>query len=296
MKKQNLNLRHGIMLVCTLGFLLSGGMLLQDLNRSFREQSANEELLQQVEQTGPSGHSPSSGTASLPQRNYRLLAEENQHLAAWLTIEGTEVDYPVMYTPEEPEYYLRRAFDGSYALSGSLFIGAGCVPDGSNVLIYGHEMQDGSMFGGLDRYAQEEYAREHPEICYDRIREDGSYEHRTFLVMAAFYSRVYQPEEENVFRYYHAIDLSEESAFKDYVSQVETASLYDLGVSAAYGDRLLTLSTCSSHTQDGRFVVVARESTPHTREAASTMETPHNDMLCTDCDCGTIPKPCADAI
>ena len=65
-------------------------------------------------------------------------------------------------------------------------------------------------------------------------------------------------------RYYYGTDLSQEAVFENYIAQVEAASLYDLGVTAKYGDRLLTLSTCSYHTQGGRFVVVARESTSHT--------------------------------
>ncbi len=121
-------------------------------------------------------------------------------------------------------YYLRRAFDGTDALSGCLFIGANSTPGGTNILIYGHEMKDGSMFGRLDAFADEDYARENSQITYDLIQPDGSYERLTFQVMAA--------------------------------------SLYDLGVTAEYGDRLLTLSTCSGHIQDGRFVVVAREAAP----------------------------------
>lgn len=281
MKKQKQTFRYKMMLICTLGFLLSGGMLLRDVTRSTQERAANERLAQLVEQMSPAIYPSSGETTNFPeqketQRNYRPLVEKNQHLAAWLTIEGTRVDYPVMYTPEEPEYYLRRAFDGSNAVSGSLFISADCGPDSSNVLAYGHDMKDGSMFGGLDRYAKEEYARAHPEICYDRIREDGSYERHTFQVMAAFYSQVYRVEEENVFRYYYGTDLLEEEAFENYVAQVEAASIYDLGVTAKYGDRLLTLSTCSGHTQDGRFVVVARESNPHTEKASPDMETSHN--------------------
>ena len=174
-------------------------------------------------------------------------------------IENTEVNYPVMYTPDAPEYYLRKAFDGSYALSGSLFIGADCIPDGSNIIIYGHNMKDSSMFGSLDSYADEEYAREHSEIIYDLIQPDGSYERLTFEVMAAFYSRIYSVDEENVFRYYYSTDLSNPDVFQYYIENVMSASLYDLGVTAEYGDRLLTLSTCSYHTEDGRFVVVARE-------------------------------------
>lgn len=242
-------------------------MLIHDLVRSAREQAANEALVQRVEQEVSQGEGTSemsngdsvSAEAPTPERNYQPLVQENSHLAAWLMIEGTEVDYPVMYTPDSPEYYLRKAFDGNYALSGSLFIGADCVPDGSNIIIYGHNMNNGSMFGSLDSYANEDYAREHQEIIYDLIQPDGSYERLTFEVMAAFYSRIYSVDEKNVFRYYYSTDLSDPDAFQYYIEEVLSASLYDLGVTAEYGDRLLTLSTCSYHTEDGRFVVVARE-------------------------------------
>lgn len=257
----------GLTLAFALLFILSSGMLIHDLVRSAREQAANEALVQRVEQEVSQGEGTSetsngdsvSAEAPTPERNYQPLVQENSHLAAWLMIEGAEVDYPVMYTPDSPEYYLRKGFDGSYALSGSLFIGADCVPDGSNIIIYGHNMKDGSMFGSLDSYANADYAREHQEIIYDLIQPDGSYERLTFEVMAAFYSRIYSVDEKNVFRNYYSTDLSDPDAFQYYIEEVLSASLYDLGVTAEYGDRLLTLSTCSYHTEDGRFVVVARE-------------------------------------
>ena len=257
----------GLTVVFTLLFILSSGMLIRDLVRSAREQAANEVLAQRVEQevsqisdsSDMSSGNSVSAEAAERERDYQPLVQENSHLAAWLIIEGTDVDRPVLYTPEEPEYYLRRAFDGSYALSGSLFIGADSVPDGTNIIIYGHNMKDGSMFGSLDSYADEDYAIEHQEIIYDLIQPDGSYERLTFEVMAAFYSRIYSVDEENVFRYYYSTDLSNPDAFQYYIEEVMSASLYDLGVTTEYGDRLLTLSTCSYHTEDGRFVVVARE-------------------------------------
>ena len=247
--------------------ILSIGMLIRNFVRSAREQAANEALVQRVEQevsqvsdsSDMSSDNNVSAETPKPERDYQPLVQENNHLAAWLMIENTEVNYPVMYTPDAPEYYLRKAFDGSYALSGSLFIGADCIPDGSNIIIYGHNMKDSSMFGSLDSYADEEYAREHSEIIYDLIQPDGSYERLTFEVMAAFYSRIYSVDEENVFRYYYSTDLSNPDVFQYYIENVMSASLYDLGVTAEYGDRLLTLSTCSYHTEDGRFVVVARE-------------------------------------
>lgn len=259
--------RKGLTVAFVLLFIFSSGMLIHDFVRSAREQAANEALVQRVEQEVSLGEGTSetsngnstSAQASEQERNYQPLVQENSHLAAWLMIEGSEVDYPVLYTPEEPEHYLRRAFDGSYALSGSLFIGANSSPDGSNIIIYGHNMNDDSMFGSLDSYASEDYAREHQEIIYDLIQTDGSYKRLTFEVMAAFYSRIYSVDEKNVFRYYYSTDLSDPDAFQYYIEEVMSASLYDLGVTAEYGDRLLTLSTCSYHTEDGRFVVVARE-------------------------------------
>lgn len=253
-------------------FVLSSGMLIRDFVRSGTERAANEALVQQVEQevsqiqvsSETNSGNPAGVETPASERNYQPLVQENSHLTAWLMIADTEVDYPVLYTPDDPEYYLRKAFDGNYALSGSLFIGAGCFPDGTNVIIYGHNMKDGSMFGGLDAYMDEGYAREHSEIIYDLIQPDGSYERLTFEVMAAFCSRVYQVDEEGVFRYYYGTDLSDPEDFQHYVDAAMLASLYDLGVTAEYGDRLLTLSTCSYHTDDGRFVVVAREKHPNT--------------------------------
>lgn len=259
--------RRGLIVVFALLFIVSCGMLIRDLTRSAHERATNKALVEIVEEAvsgDAEAQETDSGTVDTtqktkPERNYRPLVQENSDLAGWLIIDGTEVDLPVMYTPDDPEYYLRKAFDGSYALSGSLFIGAGSAPDGDNIIIYGHMMKDGSMFGSLDLYAEEEYAREHSVISYDLINPDGSYERLEFEVMSAFYSRVYKVDEENVFRYYYGTDLSEPEKFDDYVRQAMSASLYDTGVTAEYGDRLLTLSTCSYHTDDGRFVVVARQ-------------------------------------
>lgn len=261
--------RTWALLACLAVFLISGALLVHDLWRGSREQDAYARLARQVrEGAAQSAQSPAqssaagageaedSGTAETGGRleQYQLLHQQNQDMAGWLYLEGTQLDYPVMYTPEDPEHYLRRAFDGSYAVSGSLFIGAGCTPDASHVIIYGHNMNNGSMFGSLSQYAQERYGRAHPQIHYDTLTQEGVYQ-----VMAVFYSRVYTDQDEDVFRYYQYTDLSDPAVFQEYVSLAKAASLYDTGVETQYGDRLLTLSTCSYHTADGRFVVVARQ-------------------------------------
>lgn len=185
---------------------------------------------------------------------YTALKEGNADLFGWIKIEGTKLDYPVMYTPEEPEYYLRRAFDKSNSVSGVPFLDGNFIEGGNHYLIYGHNMKNGTMFHALLDYAEPEFWNEHPSITFDTLQKNGSY-----TVIGAFYSRVYYQDETDVFRFYAYSDLSDPEVFLEYVNNVAAASLYDTGESAAYGDTLLTLVTCSYHTKNGRFVVVARK-------------------------------------
>jgi len=245
-----------VLLLLTASLLAFGGLFCRDMHRAHREESAYRELAQRVHAverpapTFPAEEAPEEETG--PEGSpYEALARENPDMAGWLAIEGTAVDYPVMWTPSEPEYYLRRAFDKSYAVSGSLFIGAGCAPEGAHVIVYGHNMRDGSMFGSLSGYAQAEYAEAHPVIRFDTLAQTGEYR-----VLAAFYSHAYTAGEEG-FRYYRYTDLSQPEAFEEYVRQARASALYDTGTPATYGDRLLTLSTCSYHRENGTFVVVA---------------------------------------
>lgn len=250
--------------VCALLSLIFGFLTFRELLQSSREQSANDDLASQVHEARAALDSRTPQPDSLPQPEpppkyapsgnlyqYDALWQTNQDMAGWLYIPGTPVDLPVMCTPDSPEYYLRRAFDGSYARSGCLFLNPDWTPEANSAIIYGHKMKNGSMFGNLDLYADADYAKNH-SICFDTLKEE-----REYTVLGAFYSRVYNDQDRNVFRYYQYTDLSGEEDFLSYVSQVKAASVYDTGVDAQYGDRLLTLSTCSYHQKDGRFVVVA---------------------------------------
>lgn len=257
-------------------FLLSGIMLLRDRYRSEREKEANLMLADELhqakelqEQTQEQAEEQKTVRELCPKQErvaaevpkelpvlpeYEELWEQNKDLAGWLVIEDLGIDYAVMFTPDDPEYYLHRGFDGKEAKSGSLFIGEGWKENAGNTIIYGHHMKDGTMFGKLVRYSSENYAREHPYVQFDTLREKGKYQ-----IIAAFYSKIYSLKERDVFRYYWYIDLSSKERFEDYVSEVKKASLYDTGVGAVYGDQLLTLSTCSYHEKEGRFVVVAKK-------------------------------------
>ena len=110
------------------------------------------------------------------------------------------------------------------------------------------------MFAGILFYKDKSYWKEHPVISFDTPYENGEYE-----VMSAFYSKVYMSDEENVFKYYKYTDLTDKKVFDEYAKQVKAAALYDTGVDAEYGDEFITLSTCAYHTENGRFVVIARK-------------------------------------
>lgn len=184
---------------------------------------------------------------------YKSLLMTNRKLIGWVKIEGTYIDYPVMQTTDN-EYYLTHNLNQEYDNNGTIFMDKDCdvLKPSTNFILYGHHMYNGRMFGELDRYQEESYYEEHPYISFDTIYEKGLYQ-----VMYVFRSKVYK-EAEIVFKYYQFIDANSEQEFDSNMKEMAAMSLYDTGVTAQYGDQLLTLSTCDESETDGRFVVVAK--------------------------------------
>lgn len=187
-------------------------------------------------------------------KKYEAVYQKNKKVVGWLTIEGTNIDYPVMQTVNN-DYYLDHNFNQEYDKNGSIFLDKDCDPafPNDNMIIYGHHMKSGKMFGNLNYYAKESYFKEHPYIKFDTIYEEGTYQ-----IMYVFRSRIYS-EEEIVFKYYKFIDATSEDEFYSNMEEMKAISLYDTGVEPVYGDRLITLSTCDSTENNGRFVVVAKK-------------------------------------
>lgn len=185
---------------------------------------------------------------------YQMLYERNTDLAGWIKIDGTVIDYPVMQTTDNA-FYLNHDFEKESDKNGSIFLDSDCdVLRGSdNFILYGHHMRSGNMFGSLNKYKNESYFQEHPIIQFDTIYERGTYQ-----IMYVFQSKVFS-EEEVTFKYYQFINASSEKEFNSYMNEMAKLSLYDTGVSAFYGDKLLTLSTCDYQENKGRLVVVAKK-------------------------------------
>ena len=184
---------------------------------------------------------------------YEPIYEKNSDFFGWIQIAGTAVDYPVMHTPNDPEFYLRKDFYGDYSVSGVPFLSAECYEGCGNYIIYGHNMKNGSMFNTIMSYRDENFWREHPTIDFDTLYQSGEYE-----IFAVLYSEVYDVDEAGVFRVYNYCDLSEEQFFNEFTRQAKEASIYNTGVEASFGDEFITLITCSYHVKNGRFVVIAK--------------------------------------
>ena len=196
----------------------------------------------------------------LSRKSYTKLKKQNSDMIGWLKMPKTKINYPVMYTPDNPEFYLHANFEKQYSLSGTLFVAGDTDIDIShNILIYGHHMMDGTMFGNLSKYIQEGKRK----LVFDILKsEDGSiYEHGKYKVIAAFKTSTRYPEP-----YYMYQEIDDKEIFDKYKKLISESNELDEPVECEYPDKLITLSTCSYHLwnhgqldHSGRYIVIAKK-------------------------------------
>lgn len=196
-------------------------------------------------------------TASEPEKqaSYQNLYWENTDMVGWILIEDTNIDYPVMQTPADPTYYLKHDFEKNYTDYGCPFMQANCdaLAPSDNLIIYGHNMKDGSMFADLAKYRSKDFWQTHKTVWFDTELGSSAYE-----IFAVIHTTV-QADDADAFPFYRFVDAAAPEDFADYVSACQARALYDTGISAEYGDKLLTLSTCDNITDDGRLLVIANQ-------------------------------------
>ena len=236
-----------VLLTISIYFLM--GMFLQERQDNQLQHQLQEVLQEKSDETGED----SSGD-SLTQIDAGILAlhEENPDCIGWITIEGTRIDYPVMLRPGDKNYYLHRDFNGEYSANGCLYLAEECVPgDSDNLIIYGHHMNSGKMFANLEKYKDEDFYKEHPMIQFRTIWGNEEYE-----ILAAFVTPVYTG---NDFNYYSFIKAQKGEDYEYFIREIKRKGIYETKVTAFYGEKLLTLSTCEYSQKNGRMVVVAKK-------------------------------------
>lgn len=181
---------------------------------------------------------------------YAELYAQNQDMVGWIQIEGTAINYPVMQTKENPTFYLHRNFYKEYSAYGVPFIQSNCViGESDNLILYGHHMNNGSMFAALDQYKSRTFYEGHKQIRFNTLSEADTYE-----IVAAFKTTAMG----NGFQYYQFVQASSKAEYDEYIRICKELAFYDTGVNANYGDKLITLSTCEYSLRNGRMVVVAK--------------------------------------
>lgn len=230
------------------------------INWYFQKSIKNDEELQDI----LNDNSQAQNTENVPEKNAKTermimleeLQKENSDIIGWLEIPNSNISYPVLQCKDN-SYYVNHNYKKEYSINGSLFLDKDynwSLPS-TNLLIHGHNNRGtNEMFCGLMEYKKEEYYKTHPKIRFTTNQEDAEYE-----IISVFLSRVYYKSEKNVFRYYYFINAENEQQFNEYVQNSKKASLYNIEATAAYGDQLMTLSTCEFSQEDGRLAVVARK-------------------------------------
>ena len=173
------------------------------------------------------------------------LISMNSECFGWISIAGTNINYPVMHTPSNPQKYLNRNFYGEYSYSGTPFLDARCSADSTNLIIYGHHMNNGTMFAGLCNYTEYSYFSEHPTVVLET--KDGAFAYSVFSVM-----KVKSDDD-----WYRFTTVGTEKSYNSRIEYAKEKSIYDTGITPVYGQQILTLSTCYGYNQDDRILVLA---------------------------------------
>lgn len=179
---------------------------------------------------------------------YMELKSQNADFIGWIKIDDTNINYPVMQN-KTPNFYLRKNFNKEYSYYGTPYISELCSADKSdNLIIYAHNMKNHQMFGDLEKYKSKDFYTNHKYIQFDTLNHQGTYE-----VISVFKTTA------NAFDYQNYTDFSDEEQFNTFIDKCKSLSLYDTETNSAYGDRLITLSTCEYSQDNGRLVVVAKQ-------------------------------------
>ena len=235
-------------LIAVLGF--SSFMIVKEVSQREKEKDDFEKLEELISSESSETETEipeEEETKPVSKRNLAPLFEQNPDCIGWIYIEGTAVDYPVMYTPDEPQKYLRKNFEGEYAMSGVPFLEGTREPSDDNIVIYGHNMLNGTMFSDITKYAEKTYFDEHRLIEFETAEGVKLYD--IFAVVLLKDTDIW---------YYFDSAINDEH-FYEMVDEIIFRSLYETGIYPEYGKQILTLSTCYGENDEDRIIIIGTE-------------------------------------
>lgn len=213
------------------------------------QETKTEEPEETTEQKNNNAEPEATKTPITLTRNLTPLFEKNADCIGWVHIKDTAVDYPVMHTPTEPQRYLHKNFDKKYSSSGVPFLKGACTLECDNIIIYGHNMKNGTMLSNVTKYRNKEYCTEHPVIEFETAQGLKCY---------TVFAVVYTKSNDGWCDFHTSAD---ENEYNSKVAKIKERALYETGIIPEYGQQLLTLSTCYGATKSDRIIVIGVETT-----------------------------------
>ena len=243
-----------VALVLCLGMVIYSGSQLAGIFLEYKEGTDEyDELKKYVEKELPDVpyNEDTSAEEGEEVREQRIAFEElkaqNEDVIGWIEIPDTEISYPLMQGDDD-QYYLKHTFSGNKNSAGSIFVEYQNKPDltDRHTIIYGHNMKNGSMFGGLKEYRNASYLVDHPMVYIDL--EDGTHAYQIFSCYET-------PANSNTYTIGFA--SQPDGRYEQFVQTLKNSSAYDTGIDVSKNDRVITLSTCTKRSEN-RFVVHAK--------------------------------------
>ena len=178
--------------------------------------------------------------------DFDALRKINPDIVGWIYYEGTNINYPIVQGSDN-DYYLHITFEGSWAIGGTLFVDAITEAPFNqfNTIVYGHHMQDHTMFGDIQELKDTEYCKKHPQ--FELITPEGKYH----LRICAFLN---QPADSAIY----TTNFKEDEGKQQYINLITGLANYITSETMNVDDRLVVLSTCAYEYQDARYMVICK--------------------------------------
>lgn len=231
-------------LICILLFFTaaySGTFLVKDIKEDYDNQST----FMEVQRIYAEGNKKNKKKTVVYDDALSSLIKENSHTKAYIYIPDTTLEYPVMQNKDEPNFYLNRDFYKRYSAYGTPYMDARCDMDSDNIIIYGHNIVGGRVFGVLLQYGNYDFYEAHRTLYLDTSNEK-----REYKIIAVI-------KDTDISSCYTFINAADKKEYDNYIAYVKEHSVYECKITSEYGTQLITLSTCDNAGGNSRFIVVA---------------------------------------
>lgn len=243
-----------IMLKCIIKLLLIGILLIssffiiKNYKEDYKQEKIFEDLINIAENT-KLNRTKNENNDNEESISINKLYEINPDIVAWIKIKDSNINYPVMQNKKDKYFYLRKDFYKNYSYWGTPFLSENCnIETSSNLIIYGHHINNSKLFGELENYTQKSYFDNHK--CIEIYTMNDKLAYNVFSVFKTTLN--------SNFQYYNYVDFKDEYEFKEFIENVKELSIFELEENITYFDNLLILSTCDYSMKDGRLVVLAK--------------------------------------